>query len=182
MVSDTHREVAMNISSASATVLWRQTLELWAFGMLKLPLLTKMRPRVVSLPSGGIGLSIPLSRTNRNQYGTMSFAALVSCAEMLSGVLAFTAGREAGSIPFFVIRAFEGTLERPARGPVLVRESSTGTVAEAVRVCREEKRTLDQPVRIEAVVKSPEGETLVGAFSFTLHLRPPGFRGKAKER
>ena len=156
---------------ATERVLWSRTLELWVFGWAKLPLLAHIRPRVVQVEGGSLGLVVPFGRRNRNHYGTMYFGALASTAEMLPGVLAVLASRAAGGSPVFYVKDLQGVFLHKAKGSVTFYEESPGIVERAVQRCLAQDQVVEQDVGIVGTSEVSGRCRVVASFRFTLSLR-----------
>lgn len=67
---------------------FRETLALQAFGLLKIPMILFVSPRVVDFTDSRIEVCIPLTRRSRNHLKSMYFGALAVGADCACGLLA----------------------------------------------------------------------------------------------
>lgn len=67
---------------------WPATARLWAFGLIKVPMIFTVRPRVQWIDEQGCGILVPLRRKTENHYRTMYFGAIVVGADCAAGILA----------------------------------------------------------------------------------------------
>jgi len=84
------------------------------FGLVKIPLIFFVRPKIVELDNEKIVLKIPLRRRSRNHLKSMYLGALVIGADVASGFLAFIKQRESDRKMSLVFKSLKGEfLKRP---------------------------------------------------------------------
>ncbi|MGB0452962.1 MAG: PaaI family thioesterase [Bacteriovoracaceae bacterium] len=67
----------------------KETLQIWSFGLFKVPMILFLSPKVVSLDEKHIKLKLPLSYKSKNHLGSMYFGALCAGADLAGGYLAY---------------------------------------------------------------------------------------------
>lgn len=111
---------------------WRDTLELWIYGLLRARLILLLTPRVVERTERRVSVRIPLSYRSRNHFGSMQFGALMIGAEMGPGILAIKRAEERGVRVAFLMRRFEARLLHRANGGVTFRCQEDEAIDEAI--------------------------------------------------
>lgn len=147
------------------------TLKVRLFGLLKIPLIGYVRPRVERLDAEEVTIRVPLGRRTKNHWGSMYFGALAIGADLAAGTHAMFAvdeeRRRSGTKVGFVFKDAQGEfLKRPDHD---VRFHSrhgrevTAAVEQAVRTG--ERVNVPVPVECEA------GGEVVAHFTLTLSLK-----------
>lgn len=80
----------------SGRVMWKETLMVWAFAFVKIPMLWIVRPRIVALDAEQTRIRVKLKRRTRNHVGAMYLAAMVAGADIASALIAMHQLRLAG--------------------------------------------------------------------------------------
>ncbi len=84
------------------------------FGLLKIPLIAFVRPKIVELNDEKIVLKIPLRRRSRNHLKSMYLGALVIGADVASGFLAFIKQKESDKKMSLAFKTLRGEfIKRP---------------------------------------------------------------------
>lgn len=65
---------------------WKETLTLWTFGLLKVPLIFWVRPKVLVLDDIRAEIQIPLKRRYKNHLNSMYFGVLCVGADVAGGI------------------------------------------------------------------------------------------------
>lgn len=145
------------------------------FGLVKVPLIGWVRPRVRVLDEHRLVVRIPLVRRTRNHLGSMYFGALAIGADVAAGAAAMLAieakRRASGTQVSLVFKDVEGTfLRRPESGVEFVCDDLP-----AIRALVDEAAETDQRVerRVPVICLCPEtsGDEPVARFVLTLSLK-----------
>ena len=74
----------------------KATAQLWAFGILKIPVLFFLKPRVLQVDIEKTEVMIKLNRKTKNHLGSMYFGVLAAGADVAGGLLALPTGTGKG--------------------------------------------------------------------------------------
>ena len=125
------------------------TLAIRLVGLLRIPLLFLLRPRVVRLDDDCCEVVVPLGFVSRNHVGSMYFAALAAGADCTAGLLAVRSSQGALTIPALlrpsrvvpIFKSLSASFTKLADGDVAFRcddgraiDGVADTVAEMLRV------------------------------------------------
>lgn len=143
------------------------TLQMRAFGLLKIPLLFLTSPRVVRLTDTTCEVEIPFRKIVKNHLGSMYFGALAIGADTCVGYLAFHQIKKSQKNVQLVFKDFKADfIKRSEHDTYFICEAGeiiTQAVEEAIQSGERVNKTI--PARAEA-----NGET-VAEFALTLSLK-----------
>ncbi|MFT3927038.1 MAG: DUF4442 domain-containing protein [Myxococcales bacterium] len=140
--------------SRGVSIDWQRTLELWAFGALKVPLIFFVRPEVLRLDHDEVLLRVRLRRGTANHYGTMFFGALAIGADVVPGVLAVATGRAQKCRVSILIKSANFTLRRGVSSHVLLKCTQGPLMAELVARSLESGRPTTGELEIDAILET----------------------------
>ncbi len=150
---------------------WRATLFIRAFGMLKVPLIWYVRPRVLELNAQRVVVKIPLRWLTKNHLNSMYFGALAIGADVAGGMLAIMMLRQLKVDVSFVFADIKGEfLKRPEADVHFTCNDGPGIRDLVYRTIQSEDRQ-SMPVNIVATCPSKLGEEPVARFVLTLSLK-----------
>lgn len=90
------------------------TIKIWAFGLLKIPLIAYCRPQVINLDDRACEIKIPLNYFTKNHLGSMYFGALSVGADLAGGTMALSQIEKSGKKIDLVFKDFKADfLKRP---------------------------------------------------------------------
>jgi hypothetical protein len=124
--------LANELDYRAEPVNWRHTLELWTFGLAKVPLILYVRPRVRVVTSDRYEISIGLTRRTGNQVGSMYFGAIVMGAEMTPSAHALVVARSMGKLASFVTKQVKAEFLAAAKGDVIFRTENGAEIRAAL--------------------------------------------------
>lgn len=143
------------------------TLQMRAFGFLKIPLLFLASPRVVRLTDTTCEVEIPFRKIVKNHLGSMYFGALAIGADTCVGYLAFHQIKKSQKNVQLVFKDFKADfIKRSEHSTHFICDAGemiTQAVEEAIQTGERVNKTI--PARAEA-----NGET-VAEFALTLSLK-----------
>lgn len=154
-----------------ASTLWRETLALWQFGLLKVPMIFWVKPIVLALTDEQVTLKIPLRRRTRNHLNAMYFGVLCVGADVAGGMHMLHFMQSSLNRFSFVFKDFQAEfLKRPeadvhftSSNGLLIRE----TMNKAIQSQSRENALID----VIATTPSLSNET-VARFKLTLSIKP----------
>lgn len=152
-------------------MLLKPTLKVRLFGLLKIPLIGYVRPRVERLDADEVTIRVPLGRRTQNHWKSMYFGALAIGADLAAGSHAMFAvdaeQRQSGTKVGFVFKDVQADFLRRPDHDVLFHSRDGRNVAAAVA---ETVRTGER-VNIPVPVECEAGGELVAKFTLTLSLK-----------
>ena len=155
---------------AAAPINWRHTLELWAFGMAKVPLIPFIRPRVRVVSSDRYEISVALRRRTSNQVGSMYFGAIVMGPEMVPAAHSLVIARSMGRLASFVTRQVSGEFLSAAKSDVFFRSDSGPEIQAAIE--RAMATSAPSTARVKVVAFCPaQPQKPVARFEFELSVK-----------
>jgi hypothetical protein len=149
---------------------WRHTMELWTFGLAKVPMILYTRPRVRVVTADRYEISIGLTRRTRNQVGSMYYGALVMGAEMVPSAHALVIARSMGKLASFVTKQVHGQFLSAAKGDVTFRTESGPQIQAALQRAIETNAPALAKVQVLAFCTDP-GPKPVARFELELSVK-----------
>lgn len=145
---------------------WRETARLRVFGLLKIPVIFFVGPKVIEMSDSRSVIEIPLSRRTRNHYKSMYFGVLAVGADLAAGLLAQYLGERSGKNVGILFKDFKADfLKRAEKNTRFVCEEGE-KIRDAIQQAIESGERQNIPVRVTATA----GE-LVAEFVLTLSLK-----------
>lgn len=129
---------------------WRDTMELWLYGLMNARLILLLTPRVVERSLRRVSVRVPLTYRSRNHFGSMQFGSLMVGAELGPGILAIKLAAERGLRVVFVMRHFEAELLHRSHGAVTFVCEDRGSIEDAIGAAQAKGGWEVAPVEIDA--------------------------------
>lgn len=149
----------------------RATLMIRIFGLMKIPLISYVRPSVVAVDEEKIVVKIPFRRRNRNHLNSMYFGALCVGADCTGGLLAMKYIEERAERIALVFKDFQADfLKRAEDDTYFICEQGREISALVDLACRCEDRQ-EMAVNVTATVPARFGDESVATFTMTLSLK-----------
>lgn len=150
---------------------WKQTLGLWAFGILKVPLITSVRPSVIRLNGKGCEVKIPLNYWTRNHLKTMYFGTLAIGADCAGGLMTLEAIRRSKKKVQLVFKDFKADfLRRPEADVHFICKDGEKIKKQVQETIRTKKR-VNRTISITATTPKISGNEPVAKFLLTLSVK-----------
>ena len=152
----------------------RATLFLRTWALLKIPMLSFVRPSVVELSDLRCVVRIGLNRRTRNHLSSMYFGVLCAGADCAGGLIAMKMIRESGKSVSLIFKDFQAEFLKRAEGDVLFTCQDGKAIGDLVRrvIISGEREHI--PVQVVATVPTKEGSDPVARFTLTLSLKAKG--------
>jgi acyl-coenzyme A thioesterase PaaI-like protein len=150
---------------------WKATALLRGFGLLKVPLLFSLRPRVVRIDDEACWIRVPLNRWTKNHLGSLYFGALAMGADAVVGLMALhhCRKRKAHSV-HLSFKDFQANFLRRPEGPVIFAcdagELVEGFVEKVIASGQRENCTIPAYAFLEG-----QPSEVVAEFKLTLSLK-----------
>ncbi len=149
----------------------KQTLYLWSFGFLKIPMIFFLKPTIVKMDENEAVLKIKLSRRSKNHLGSMYFGALCVGADLAGGITAWNLIRKGKRKVALVFKSFKADfLKRPESDVYFVTRDGLQIKSMVEQTVRTGER-VSMPVHIEGFVDYPAAPMKVADFIIELSLK-----------
>ena len=152
-------------------VMWQETLKIWAFGWLKIPMIAFLHPRVMRLDDGGAVIRFKLNRRSRNHVGSLYFGALAVGADLAGGILAMRAIETSKQPVSLIFQSFKADFHKRAMADVDFTCLQGPEVAALVQQAIDTKERVSMPVTIIATTPSVSGDEPVATLEVLLSLK-----------
>jgi len=150
---------------------FRETLEVRLFGLLQIPMLVWVGPRVLQNDRQAVRILIPLGARTRNHLGSLYIGALVCGADLAGGIAALRICRERGVVLSFVFKDLEAKFLRRADGDVVFECRDVEAIESAVGRAVDTGERVNLPVRVYATVPRRSPTAHVATFVLTLSMK-----------
>lgn len=126
-------DIKQGIASDNGTdILWKRTLELWAFTAIKSPMIFFVRPFITHLDDSRTQVLLKLNRKNKNPYGSMYFGSLTVGAEIVPGITVVTSSRQLKIPVSFLVKKFSGTYKLKADSDMIFVSTDNASIKQAI--------------------------------------------------
>ncbi len=149
----------------------RANLMLRAFGVVKIPLLGFVSPRITHIDNRTVVVRIPLNWRTRNHLGSMYFGVLAAGADTAGGFLAVQRIQDQKARVDLVFKDFRAWFLRRATGDVDFRCDVGAEIGDLVDAAIISGERHEMVVPVLATVPSEDPNTPVARFELTLSLR-----------
>lgn len=154
---------------------WQQRLKanvlLRLFGIVKIPLLAWVHPRIVEMDEKTTVLEVPLSRRTKNHLNVMYFGALAMGAEAAVALRAFDEIRKSGRKVDFIFKDFQANFLKRAEGSVQFVCDQGPEVRDLVQLAIRTGERQTKTFRSFARVPSIDPNEVVAEFKVTMSLK-----------
>lgn len=150
---------------------WKQTLGLWAFGIMKIPLIAFVRPSIVKVNKKECELKIPLNYWTKNHLKSMYFGALSVGADVAGGLMAMEAIRRSKKDIQLVFKDFQANfLKRPESDVHFICKDGD-KIQKQVQETLKTKKRVNRTLTIIATCPKVDPEDTVAEFKLGLSLK-----------
>ncbi len=151
--------------------MFRETVSLRAFALVRIPMLLFLSPSVVEISDRRCVVKIPLSYRSRNHLGSMYFGTLACGADLAGGLMAMRLIRASGANVALIFKDFRAEFLRRVEHHCYFTceegERIRALVAEAIA----SGERVEAPVRVTATVPARDGDDPAALFTLTLSLK-----------
>lgn len=149
----------------------KETLGLWRFAIMKIPMLFVANPRVVSLSKGHCEIVIPLNYWTRNHLGSLYFGVLAMGADCAGGLITMNMIERSKKPVQLVFKDFKAEFLRRAEGDVHFICTEGDGAMQALEQTIKTKKRVNVPLHIVATTPDKSGDEPVAKFVLTLSLK-----------
>jgi acyl-coenzyme A thioesterase PaaI-like protein len=151
--------------------MWKETLKIWAFGWLKIPMIAYLRPTVQRLDDEQAVIRFKLNRRSRNHLGSMYFGALSVGADLAGGILAMQQIEKSGKPVSLVFGSFKADFHKRPMADVDFVCKDGAAIRDLVQKAIETGERVSMPVTIIATTPSLSGDEAMATMVLELSLK-----------
>lgn len=161
----------IDLANKAPFQLWKETMKLKGFGLLKIPMIFFCGPKILKLDENEVRISIPLNYRTRNHLGGAYFGTLCVGADVAGGLLAMQEIQRRGNKMNLIFKDFHAEYLKRAESDVTF-SSKDGPKMVAL-VARAEASGVREEDTVEVVATCPEklGDEPVARFKLTISLK-----------
>lgn len=149
----------------------KQTMMLKAFGLLKIPMILFISPKVVDMSATRCEVRIPLNYRTRNHLGSMYFGTLCAGADVAGGLLAMELIKAGGNQVNLVFKDFKAEFLKRADADTHLVSEDGEKVRALVQKAMDTGERVNDTVSIVATCPSKYGQEPVATFQLTISLK-----------
>jgi acyl-coenzyme A thioesterase PaaI-like protein len=142
--------------------------KLFLLGVLKIPMIGYVRPKLLSLDADSLKIRVRLRRRTRNHLGSMYFGALAVGADLAAGVHAFYFSEMKGYKTSLAFKGIHGEFLKRAESDVIFQCDAGQKILQALEASKAGQERVNLPVIVKAF--NLEGDE-VATFEMILSLR-----------
>lgn len=169
MKSETIQDILEKIPTA-----FKETARVWAFGLLKVPMLFWLRPTVKVLDDQHCVVAMKLNRRTKNHLNSMYFGALAAGADCAGGLMAMALIQKSGKRIDLSFKDFHAEFLKRAEGDTHFTCRDGHKIHELVLKTIDSKERENLAVEVLATCPSLSEEEVVAKFTLTLSLKARG--------
>ena len=158
---------------------WKETLGVWAFGWLKIPMIAYLRPRVERLDNEVAIVRIPFRHRSRNHLRSMYFGALAVGADLAGGIIAMRLIEESRQPVSLVFQGFKAEFHRRPTADVHFTCTDGAHIRAMVQQAIDTGERVTEAVTIVATTPSVSGDEAVATMELMLSLKRKAKAGDA---
>jgi acyl-coenzyme A thioesterase PaaI-like protein len=121
--------------------------KLFLLGIIKIPLIFYVRPKLLKITNDSVQVKIKLRRRTKNHLNSMYFGALAVGADVAAGIYAFYCAEKVGKKVSFAFKSVKGEFLKRAESDVLFECTEGEVINKAV------KESMDSGERVNKEVK-----------------------------
>ena len=152
-------------------MLWKETLKLRAFSILKIPLLFLVRPQVIEITKDRCEVMIPLNYLTRNHVKVMYFGVLAMGADLAGGAFVLNAIKHSGKKVGFIFKDFTADFLKRAEADVHFICEEGEKVSQVVSETIKTKKRANTTVNIIATTPAKTGDEPIAKFTLTISVK-----------
>ena len=129
---------------------------LWLMGVIKIPMIAFVRPKLLQLDDNVAQVRIKLRRRTKNHLKSMYFGALAVGADVAAGLHAYYFAQKAGVKVSFAFKGVKAEFLKRATSNIIFHSNDGSIVQDAFKEAMETKERVNKWVRVEAKNKEQE--------------------------
>lgn len=150
---------------------WNDTVKLWIFGFLKVPMIFWLRPKIITLTKETAVIKISLTRRSKNHLKSMYFGALCVGADVAGGIQMMNVlGQDIKKISF-AFKDVKGEFLKRPEADVYFSCHDGKLIAQTIQKAFQSHERENVEVHIIATTPSLLGDEPVARFTLTLSIK-----------
>ncbi len=149
----------------------KNTIYVRLFGLIKVPLIFFVSPKVLVLDDNACEVLIPLNRRTKNHLHSMYFGVLCTGADIAGGLVAMNEIDKSKRKIALSFKDFNAEFLKRAHGDVVFKCQEAREIKSFVQDVISSKERMNLKVNIDAFVFGKESEGPVAKFTLTLSLK-----------
>lgn len=141
---------------------------IFLLGLVKIPLIGYLKPKLISLDDQNIEVKIRLRRRSKNHLNSMYFGALAVGADVSAGVHAFYYAEKMGKKVSFAFKSMQVDFLKRAESDVIFRCEDGLIVRQAIEDSISQGVRINQQIKVNALNSEQE---VVAAFVMEISVR-----------
>jgi acyl-coenzyme A thioesterase PaaI-like protein len=154
-----------------AKTLWKETLKVWLFGLIKIPLVFWLKPRIIELDKDHAVVCMPYVRRTKNHVGSMYFGAIVVGAELAPGLLTLYLFNRQKEKFVFLFKDFQANFLKRCESHTYFICSQGAEIQAAIDKARTTGERQNVALRMIATKALDSQEPPVAEFSITISIK-----------
>ena len=151
--------------------MFKQTMMIRLFGLMKIPLIFYVRPSVIELSEKRVEIKIPLNRRTKNHLNGMYFGTQAIGADLASGALAMELIEQSKTRISLIFKDFKADFLKRAEGDVHFICEDGAKIKEMIDVAKQSDERVSFPLHVRATVPKLSGDEPVSEFVLTMSLK-----------
>ncbi len=128
---------------------------LFLLGLVKIPIVGFVRPRLISIDDETVRVKIKLRRRTKNHLKSMYFGALAVGADVAGGIHAFYFAEKSGSKVSFAFKGMKADFIR-AESDILFESNEGLLVKQAIELSKSSGERVNQTIQVKAIDQNQE--------------------------
>ncbi len=150
---------------------WKQTLAVRYFGLMKIPLILFVRPKVYQLDGERCILGIPLKRRTKNHLNSLYFGTLAIGADLASGLLAMEMIKQSNQRISLVFKDMQANFLKRVDADAVFTCSEGPKINSLIKKVLESGERHHESININVTAPDKYGDEVLAEFSLTLSLK-----------
>lgn len=150
---------------------WRETILLWLFSIVNLPMIFWLKPRVIELTDARCIIMMPFRHRSRNHVKSMYFGALCAGADLAGGIMAMKLFKKQKEKFTFVFKDLQADFLKRCEDDVYFICDEGARVSEAIQRALQTKERENVTLNVTATIPALFKDEPVAKFKLTLSLK-----------
>ena len=146
----------MNLMRIKEISLRKMRWMLFLLGLLKIPIVSFMRPRLISIYDETVRVKIKLRRRTKNHLKSMYFGALAVGADIAGGIHVFYFAEKASYNLTFAFKGLKADFIKRAESDILFESTEGLLVKQAIELSKSSGERVNQTIHVKAIDQNQE--------------------------
>jgi acyl-coenzyme A thioesterase PaaI-like protein len=151
---------------------WRETILLWLFSIVNLPMIFWLKPRVIELTDARCIIMMPFRRRSRNHVKSMYFGALCAGADLAGGIMAMKLFKKQKEKFTFVFKDLQADFLKRCEADVYFVCDEGARISETIQRALQTRQRENVTLNVTATIPALFKDEPVATFKLTLSLKP----------